>query len=154
MQSFSMNALRALLPWLHGEERLKKLDKRAIDILTQKARISKDDSLLQRFLSEQSACCLPSKRSELRSDLQPLPRIGGPKQSSTQSPTISSLSGGSMASMALTNDVFDQSETCAMEHTKHLCTKPSLLKVPGLSFADYLWATKASRKMRLEAIYI
>ena len=150
MQRVSIDALLALLPeWMRREESLHKLDKRTVDILTRRAKDSKKNQLLERFLADQTII-VSTTYAELRSDLKPLPRIGRPPNS----PTISSRSGCSIASMALTSDVLDRSEYSDCDRNEHGGKKQTLLQLPGLSFADYVWATSASRKMRIEAIFI
>jgi hypothetical protein len=117
-----------------------------------RARISRGSSqdenpLLERFLTDctmQHFAITPC--DELRSDLLPLRRVGKPLAYST-----SSLSGGSNTSVNSCTCEFGTRGSVAIPNEQ--ATK-SLLNLPGLSFADYVWATSASRKMRFEAIYI
>ena len=107
--------------------------------------------LLQRFLSDQRELLVKGHQyAALRSDLKSLRRVGNP----LSSPTISFVSGGLFASTALTNQVAEPLEAAGSEHSGKMYSKPTLLEIPGLSFADYIWALSASRKMRIEAIYI
>ncbi len=117
-----------------------------------RARISRDSSqdenpLLERFLADCTDQRFSTPCNELRSDLQPLRRVGKPLDCSARS-----LSSGSNASSnSPTCDFAEAFGPVAIQNSQ--ATK-SLLNMPGLSFADYVWATSASRKMRFEAIYI
>ena len=106
-----------------------------------------ENPLLERFLTDCTGQQFAAPCNELRSDLQPLRRVGKPLTCSTRS-----LSSGSNVSWnSCTYDFAEASGPVAVQNSQ--VTK-SLLSLPGLSFADYVWATSASRKMRFEAIYI
>ena len=121
-------ATAALLPASDGRPNRQSPSKRKSSGLSNPA---KTNPLLERFLSEQ----MPAQI--LRCDLELLPRVGRPSD------------GSSMSSDSANPNVtsFDPSAT---DGTHFL----SLAQVPGMSFANYIWATSATRKMKIEAIYI
>jgi hypothetical protein len=149
MAKVSLSSIVSLLPaWLRGDDGSNRINHRSSALLSPRSANNSLDHnlLLERFLTDQRKLLDQYPHcAALRSDLKPLRRVGQP----LKSPTFSCVSGGSIASSALTIDV------ARIEHFERNYSKAiTLLEVPGLSFADYMWALSASRKMRIEAIYI
>ena len=155
MITLSVNILRRKMSisffssWLLRDKQSKQLDKKTIESLSPRRKNSKENPILERFLADQRSF-VSSPRAELRSDLKLLPRAGHP----AKSPTVSSLSSSTAPSFLNTSDEMDRQEDWYQEHQERLCSAQKLTDIPGLTFADYLWATSASRKMKMEAIYI
>jgi hypothetical protein len=99
-----------------------------------KSLASRENPLLERFLLEQMPAPV------LRSDLDPLPRFGRPK-------IYDSAFKSSSNPKRISADASEQD--CGRQTSKSLRTT-----APEISFANYIWATSASRKMKFEAIYI
>jgi hypothetical protein len=153
MEKVSLSAIVSLLPsWLRGDDGCNRINKRTLALLSPRSGNNPlENLLLERFLSDQRELLVKGRQyAALRSDLKSLRRVGNP----LSSPTISCVSGGSFASSALTNQVAEPMEAVGSEHSENMYSKSTLLEIPGLSFADYIWALSASRKMRIEAIYI
>ena len=132
--------------WSLRDKQFRQLDMRSLKLLSKSANDSGKNLILDRFLADQ-APFICAARAELRNDLKVLPRAGQP----ASSPTVSSLSSYTVPSFTSTNDVTGcQDEGCRQDQNSVL----KLMDIPGLRFADYMWAISASQKMKIEAIYI